>query len=88
MKKIKLAIVGCLGRMGKEVINDYKFFCFNGKPKFVQIDIERGIETMLVIAAVHKSAKEQRSVKINYDKGFNFNSIRLHRVYIVRRYRI
>ncbi len=39
------------------------------------IDIERGIETMLVIAAVHKSSKEQRSVKINYDKGFNFNSI-------------
>lgn len=28
----------------KEVLNDYKFFCFNGKPKFVQIDIDRGIK--------------------------------------------
>lgn len=27
---------------GKTVINDYKFFCFNGKPRFVQIDIGRG----------------------------------------------
>ncbi len=32
-----------LSEMDKEVLNDYKFFCFNGKPKFVQIDIERGI---------------------------------------------
>jgi len=29
---------------GREVLLDYKFFCFNGKPKFVQIDLERGIE--------------------------------------------
>ncbi len=28
----------------REVLLDYKFFCFNGKPKFVQIDLERGIE--------------------------------------------
>ena len=27
---------------GKSVLNDYKFFCFEGKPKFVQVDIERG----------------------------------------------
>ncbi|MDX1314558.1 MAG: ATP-grasp fold amidoligase family protein, partial [Eudoraea sp.] len=32
-----------LAEMGKEVINDYKFFCFSGRPKFVQIDIGRGI---------------------------------------------
>jgi hypothetical protein len=29
---------------GKEVINDYKFFCFNGEPKFLQIDIDREIK--------------------------------------------
>ena len=28
---------------GKEVLNDYKFFCFNGVPKFVQVDMDRGI---------------------------------------------
>lgn len=28
---------------GKEVLNDYKFYCFNGEPKFVQIDIDRNI---------------------------------------------
>lgn len=28
----------------KEVINDYKFFCFDGKIKFIQIDIERQIK--------------------------------------------
>lgn len=33
-----------LEEMGKEIINDYKFFCFNGEPKFLQVDIERGIE--------------------------------------------
>ena len=32
-----------LSEMDKEVLIDYKFFCFNGEPKFVQIDIDRGI---------------------------------------------
>ncbi|WP_047247876.1 ATP-grasp fold amidoligase family protein [Maribacter thermophilus] len=32
-----------LEEMGQDIINDYKFFCFNGVPKFVQIDLERGI---------------------------------------------
>ena len=32
-----------LVEMGKEVINDYKFFCFAGTSKYVQIDIDRGI---------------------------------------------
>ncbi|MFA7444334.1 MAG: ATP-grasp fold amidoligase family protein [Flavobacteriaceae bacterium] len=26
----------------KDVINDYKFFCFGGEPKFIEIDIDRG----------------------------------------------
>ena len=33
-----------LAEMGKKVINDYKFFCFSGTPKYVQIDIGRGIQ--------------------------------------------
>ena len=33
-----------LVEMGKAVINDYKFFCFAGIPKFVQVDLGRGIE--------------------------------------------
>ena len=33
-----------LSEMGKNVIDDYKFFCYSGIPKFVQIDIGRGIE--------------------------------------------
>ncbi|TXK74300.1 ATP-grasp fold amidoligase family protein [Mesonia sp. HuA40] len=32
-----------LEEMDKDVILDYKFFCFNGEPKFVQIDFERGV---------------------------------------------
>ncbi len=32
-----------LEEFGKEIINDYKFFCFDGNPKFVQVDLERGI---------------------------------------------
>lgn len=32
-----------LEEMGQDIINDYKFFCFNGVPKFVQIDLDRGI---------------------------------------------
>ncbi|MDO6470558.1 ATP-grasp fold amidoligase family protein [Maribacter sp. 1_MG-2023] len=31
-----------LEEMGQEIINDYKFFCFNGVPKFVQIDLDHG----------------------------------------------
>jgi len=31
-----------LEEMNKEVLMDYKFFCFDGNPKFVQIDIDRG----------------------------------------------
>ena len=29
---------------GKDVLNDYKFYCCNGKPKFIQIDVGRGID--------------------------------------------
>ncbi len=37
-----------LEEMDKDVILDYKFFCFNGEPKFVQIDLERGVNDQRV----------------------------------------
>jgi hypothetical protein len=42
--KPRLTVEKYLNEEGKDVINDYKFFCFNGKPQFLQIDIERGIK--------------------------------------------
>ena len=42
--KPRLTIEKFLKEEGKEVLNDYKFYCFDGEPKFLQIDIERGIE--------------------------------------------
>lgn len=41
--KPKIIVEKYLEEMGKSIINDYKFFCFDGQPKFVQIDMERGI---------------------------------------------
>lgn len=34
------------------------------------VSLEKGLETQLVIAAVHKSAQEKRTVKIDYSKGY------------------
>jgi hypothetical protein len=31
-----------LSEMGKNIINDYKFYCFDGEPNFLQVDIGRG----------------------------------------------
>lgn len=31
-----------LSQIGKKDINDYKFFCFDGEPKFLHVDIDRG----------------------------------------------
>jgi len=39
----RLIIEKYLKEEGKEVLNDYKFFCFNGEPKFLQVDLERGV---------------------------------------------
>ena len=39
------------------------------------IDIQRGIETMLVISAAHLSAKEKKVVKICYERGYNLNAL-------------
>jgi predicted dehydrogenase len=37
--------------------------------------IERGLDTMLVIAAAHKSALAGRSVNINYQKGYHLSAL-------------
>lgn len=39
------------------------------------ISLERGLETMLVIAAAFKSAEQGRKVTINYNAGFNTNAV-------------
>lgn len=42
----------------------------NGASGLSPISLERGLETMLVIAATHKSAAEKRVVHIDYARGF------------------
>lgn len=42
----------------------------NGAPETSPISLERGLETMMVIAAAHKSAAAKRVVHIDYSKGF------------------
>ena len=39
------------------------------------LDIVRGIETMLVIAAVHKSALNERNVHIDYSRGYSQDAL-------------
>lgn len=41
------------------------------------ISIERGLDTMLVIAAVHISYQHKRSVGINYDRGYTSEAVEL-----------
>ena len=45
-KNVKPRIIAeaYLEEMGKKVINDYKFFCFDGQPQFLQVDLERGVK--------------------------------------------
>ena len=40
------------------------------------IGFDFGAETMVVVAAAHKSAQEKRTVKIDMSKGYNYNSIK------------
>ncbi len=40
----KLIAETFLEQAGKSVLDDYKFFCFSGKPKIVQVDMGRGEE--------------------------------------------
>ena len=42
------------------------------------ISLERGLDTMLVIAATHMSHRFQRTVYLDYDKGYRPNAIETH----------
>lgn len=44
--KPRIIVEKYLEEIGKPMVNDYKFFCFNGHPKFVQVDMARGIEDL------------------------------------------
>lgn len=39
--KPRLIVEEYLEEIGKEDINDYKFFCFDGEPKFLKVDVDR-----------------------------------------------
>lgn len=39
------------------------------------VSLERGLETQFVIAAAHKSNVEKRTIKIDYEKGYNQNAL-------------
>ncbi len=58
----KLIAEAFLEEIGKSVIDDYKFYCFNGKPKFVQIDMGRGVED-------HKVFYDLNWKKLSFTKG-------------------
>lgn len=47
----------------------------NGKLNNSPISLEKGLDTMLVIAAAHISHKLKRSVRINYDSGYKLEAI-------------
>lgn len=40
----RIIIEKYLEEPGREALNDYKIYCFDGKPTFVQIDIDRGTD--------------------------------------------
>jgi len=41
------------------------------------ISLQRGLDTMLVVAAAHISHNHRRAVRINYDKGYRLDAIEL-----------
>lgn len=48
-KNVKPRIIAekYLEEFGKEVVNDYKFFCFNGIPKYILVYMDRDIEDQM-----------------------------------------
>jgi predicted dehydrogenase len=46
-----------------------------GDPSRSPIALERGLETMLVVAAAHRSAAERRAVRIDYAKGYSLEAL-------------
>jgi predicted dehydrogenase len=47
-----------------------------GKTEESPISLERGLDTMMVIAAAHSSNKLGRTVRIVYDEGYNLDAIK------------
>lgn len=47
------------------------------KPEECPLYIERGLQTMMVVAAAHRSVQEKRTMKIDYTKGFTQDAITL-----------
>ncbi len=45
------------------------------KPEHSPLIIERGMDTMMVLAAAHLSRQQKRTMKIDYSKGYNSSSI-------------
>jgi predicted dehydrogenase len=70
------------GKVIEETIQKMRPDDFKGEIDFIEvilsgrdpadapISLERGLETMLVIAAAHVSHRHKRTVKINYDRGY------------------
>jgi predicted dehydrogenase len=47
-----------------------------GDPAASGLTVARGLDTMLVVAAAHKSVQEKRSVTIDYDVGYSERALR------------
>ncbi|MDR4482065.1 MAG: hypothetical protein R3B95_02230 [Nitrospirales bacterium] len=48
-----------------------------GKTKDSVLSLERGLETMLVVAAAHLSSAKKRTVHIDYRKGYTPEALEL-----------
>jgi hypothetical protein len=48
-----------------------------GKTKESVLSLERGLETMLVVAAAHLSSAKKRTVRIDYRKGYTPEALEL-----------
>lgn len=64
--KPRLIVEKYLEEKGNEVINDYKFFCFKGEPKFVEIDISRGLDKQ------QRAFYDMEWKKLPFSKGLEF----------------
>jgi predicted dehydrogenase len=47
----------------------------NSGPTKSPLAIERGLDTMMVIAAAHRSAQERRSVRIDWSRGYSTKAL-------------
>jgi predicted dehydrogenase len=59
----------------QEALQHIKSILDGNKAKDSPISLERGLDTMLVIAAAHKSYQEERPVEIDWSKGYNLEAL-------------